>query len=80
MNWAKNCGDKLVDMGQPLHAGQKLKPGGKSEESKKNVVGYSVLRANDIEEAKSLLKNHPHLGWDAQCEIEVHETMPLPGS
>jgi len=22
---------------------------------------------------------HPHLAWDAACEIEVHEVMPLPG-
>ncbi len=79
MQWAQKCGDKLVDIGSPLMNGQKLNPDGKSEGSNKNVVGYSVLQAENIEEAKALLKGHPHLGWNAECAIEVHETMPLPG-
>ncbi len=28
--------------------------------------------------AKKLLDGHPHLEWDAGCEIEVHESMPMP--
>lgn len=79
MEWAQKCGDKLVDLGQPLHDGQKLSPDGNSRESNRGVVGYSILEANNMDEAKSLLKNHPHLQWRNDCEIEVHETMPLPG-
>ena len=52
MQWAQKCGDKLVDLGSPLMNGQKLNPDGKSEGSNKNVVGYSVLQAENIEEAK----------------------------
>ena len=79
MIWAQKCGDKLVDLGAPLMNGQKLSPGGKSTNSDKNVVGYSILQAENLEEAKALLNGHPHLGWNAECAIEVHETMPLPG-
>lgn len=79
MKWAQKCGDKLVDMGAPLINGQQLSPDGKSKSSDKSVVGYSVLQAGNIEEAKALLTGHPHLGWNAECAIEVHETMPLPG-
>ena len=79
MNWAKNCGNKLIDLGSPLMNGQQLSPGGKSTNSDKNVAGYSVLQAENMDEAKALLQDHPHLGWDAACSIEVHETMPLPG-
>jgi hypothetical protein len=79
MKWAQKCGDKLVDLGAPLMNGQQLIPNGKSKSSDKNVVGYSVLQAENIEEAKALLNGHPHLGWNAECAIEVHETMPLPG-
>jgi hypothetical protein len=32
-----------------------------------------------MEEAKKLLQDHPHLGWNAACSIEVYEAMPLPG-
>jgi len=79
MQWAKNCGNKLVDLGAPLANGQRLSPDGKSRNSTMNIAGYSVLQAENMEEAKGLLKGHPHLGWNADCNIEVHETMPLPG-
>ena len=80
MQWAQKCGDKLVDMGTPLGNGLKLKPGGGSENSEKQVVGYSVLQAESLDEASELLKDHPHLGWNADCEIELHESLALPGS
>lgn len=79
MAWAKKCGNKLVDMGAPLMNGQQLNADGTSRNSEKNVAGYSVLQAENMEEAKALLEGHPHLGWNAACSIELHETMPLPG-
>jgi hypothetical protein len=79
MKWAQNCGENLVDMGSPLSNGQQITPDGKSNPSNKNVAGYSVLQAENIEEAKKLLKGHPHLAWNADCTIEVHETLALPG-
>jgi hypothetical protein len=75
--WAKKCGSGLVDMGTPLGGGQKLTLSGSSP-SDKDVVGYSILQAADMEEAKALLAGHPHLEWTGGCEIEVHESMPLP--
>lgn len=79
MVWAKKCGDKLVDLGAPLMNGKALNTGGKSTDSQKEVTGYSVLQAKDMADAVSLLQDHPHLGWNAACSIEVYETMPLPG-
>ena len=79
MAWAANCGDQLVDFGNPLVGGQKLHPDGNSEQSSRQVVGYSILQAENIDDAKALLDGHPHLAWDGACEIEVHEVMPLPG-
>ena len=79
MQWAQRCGDKLIDLGAPLMNGIRLDPDGKSQKSDKNVAGYSVVQAENMEEAKQLLKGHPHLAWNADCSIEVHETMPLPG-
>ncbi len=79
MIWAQKCGDKLVDMGSPLMNGQHLNPNGGSTASASEVSGYSILQAADMNEAKSLLQGHPHLAWNADCAIEVFETMPLPG-
>ena len=80
MVWAEKCGDKLVDMGTPLAGGIRLSPGGSSSASDKNAVGYSILSAANMDEAQSLMDNHPHLNWAAGCEIEIHESQPLPGS
>ena len=75
--WAKKCGSGLLDIGTPLGMGQKLTTTGSSP-SKKDVIGYSVLQAENMEKATEMLKGHPHLNWTAGCEIEVHESLPLP--
>ena len=78
MQWAEKCGSGLVDMGAPLGTAQKIK-GSISMPSDKNVVGYSVLQAESMEDAQEMMKNHPHFELDQSCEIEVYECMPLPG-
>jgi hypothetical protein len=77
MEWAGKCGGNLIDMGTPLGGGQVVLEDG-STSSTSNIVGYSMLQADDMEAAKELLKGHPHLGWSDGCEIEVHESLPLP--
>ncbi len=80
MQWAKKCGDHLVDLGSPLMDGQQITADGNSKNSEKNVGGFSILQANSMEEAKSLLQGHPHMGsWNPAATIEVHEFMPIPG-
>ena len=79
MTWAKKCGNKLVDMGAPLMGGQSLHVDGTNGNSTKNVSGYSILQAENMDAAKSLLQGHPHLAHKAVNSIEIHETMSLPG-
>ena len=79
MAWAEKCGSHLVDMGTPLGGGMKISPTG-SEPSGKDVVGYSILQAESMESAIELLRDHPHLMADDSCAIEVHESLPVPGS
>lgn len=80
MAWAQKCGDKHVDLGSPLANGKQVTPDGKNQKSNKDVAGYSVLQAENMDEAMSLMQGHPHLGWNASCSIEIHEVMPLPGT
>lgn len=80
MAWSQKCGDKLVDFGTPLGTAVTLSPGGSENGGESKVMGYSILQAENIEEAKKLLKDHPHLDWNADCEIVVHESLPMPGS
>jgi hypothetical protein len=79
MVWAEKCGDKLVDLGTPLANGMKLLYQKDSQDSERQVCGYSILQAESMEEATELLDGHPHLGWNPACEIEIHESMALPG-
>ena len=79
MQWFKKCGTHLVDMGAPLMNGKSLHAKGKSKKSTKEVAGYSILQASDMDHAIELLQGHPHIVWNADCSIEVHEMMPLPG-
>jgi hypothetical protein len=80
MAWAQKCGNKLLDFGTPLGNGVTLGPGGSTTTSESKIIGYSILQAENLEEATELLKDHPHLGWNAACEIEVHESLPVPGN
>jgi hypothetical protein len=80
MNWMKKCGDKMIDMGAPLVNGQQISADGKLNKSNNNVSGYSIIQAENMEDAKALLEGHPHLsGWSKEATIEIHETRAIPG-
>ncbi len=80
MAWAEKCSGNLVDFGAPLGNGITLRPGGKTSASESEILGYSILQADSMELALGLLKDHPHLDWNAACEIELHEALPAPGN
>lgn len=48
-----------MDMGTPLMNGQQLNHDGTSKNSDKNVLGYSILQAENMDDAKGLLSEHP---------------------
>jgi hypothetical protein len=76
--WAQRVGDGLVDFGTPLAGGVRVTKGGTSPSSRE-VAGYSILEADDLDAALELAKGHPHLNMPGGCEIEVHEAQPVPG-
>jgi hypothetical protein len=80
MQWAKKCGDHLVDMGAPLINAQQLSSGDQVSKSKNQIGGYSILQAENMKELIELMKGHPHIGgWSPEAVIEMHESAPLPG-
>lgn len=76
--WAGKVGDRMVDFGTPLAGGVRVTPEGTSP-STRDVAGYSILEADDIEAALELARNHPHLAMPGGCEIEVHAAQDIPG-
>jgi len=79
-SWAKRCGDKLVDFGTPLMGGVRLNKDGSTNPSEKGVFGYSILKTESLEDAKSLMEGHPHMAWSDGCDIEIHESMAVPSA
>ncbi|OGM32670.1 hypothetical protein A2803_01260 [Candidatus Woesebacteria bacterium RIFCSPHIGHO2_01_FULL_44_21] len=76
--WKEKVGSGMVDMGTPLGNGMVVTKDG-THASENEVVGYTILQANSMDEAVEMLKGHPHLDWVDGCSIEVHESLPLPG-
>lgn len=79
MAWAGKVGDGMVDFGTPLADGVRVSTEGTSP-STREVAGYSILEADDLDAAVALAQDHPHLAMPGGCEIEVHEAQPVPGA
>jgi hypothetical protein len=78
MGWAGRVGEGMVDFGTPLAGGVRVTQDGTSP-STREVVGYSIIEADDLDAALALANGHPHLNMPGGCEIEVHEAQPVPG-
>lgn len=76
--WAGKVGDGMVDFGTPLAGGVRVTTKGTSP-STREVAGYSIIEARDLDAALALAKDHPHLNTPGGCEIEVHEVQAIPG-
>ena len=79
MAWAGKVGGGMVDFGTPLANGVRVAADGGTSPSTREVAGYSIIEADDLDAALALAKDHPHLNMPGGCEIEVHEALPVPG-
>jgi hypothetical protein len=78
MAWGDRVGAGMLDFGTPLDGGVSITPEGSSPATS-DVVGYSIIEADDTAAALQLAEVHPHLTMPGGCTIEVHEAQPLPG-
>ena len=76
--WASRVGDRMVDFGTPLAGGVRVTTNGTSS-STRDVAGYSIIEADNLDAALTLAQGHPHLNMPGGCEIEVHEAQAIPG-
>ena len=61
--WVGKMGDALADPGAPLGKAMTVSAGGVQPGTADGpVAGYSVLRADDMESAVSLVRDHPFVG------------------
>jgi hypothetical protein len=77
MDWAGRAGQHLTDMGAPLGNGREISPSGTSDAGA-GVGGYSILEADDMDQALALMDGHPHLMMPG-ASIRVYEALNIPG-
>jgi YCII-related domain len=70
--WFAKLGDKLVDRGSPLAAGRAQRSDGSTGAAATHVNGYSLMQADDMDEALGLVRAHPYLAQGRQYSVEVH--------
>jgi hypothetical protein len=73
--WYKKCGKSIVDIGAPLGKATCVDKKGAGK-SQSQVTGYTVVQAKDLDAAKAMLTDHPHLMMP-KASIEILEIMPM---
>ena len=73
--WAGRAGDAIVDLGAPL-GDASIVGGG---EAYGDLAGYSILEAASHDAVMELLQDHPHFHTPGG-QVEVHESLPVPGT
>jgi hypothetical protein len=70
--WFTNLGDRLVDRGSPLAEGAALHGDGSTGSSASHLNGYSIIQAEDVEDVRSLVRDHPYLAAGEGHSIEAY--------
>jgi hypothetical protein len=77
INWAQKLGPALLDPGKPLGNAVRVTRGAAAPTDSR-VIGMSLIQAGSMEGALDLVRDHHHLSWAEDCEIEVLEEMAIP--
>jgi hypothetical protein len=70
--WMKQCGENLVDAGNPCSNSKHVDQSGESEVSGEKVTGYSVIKADSMENAVHAAKMAPLIAQGGS--VDVYET------
>jgi hypothetical protein len=59
----------MVDPGAPLGAAKTVSPEGVSDGGPNAIGGYSLIRADDLDAAVVLVKNHPFVARGGSLQV-----------
>ena len=77
MGWFEKLGDKVVDAGNPFNDGGKaVEQSGVSTIENFPASGYTIVKANSMDEAVEVAKGCPIL-QSPKAAVRVYETMPM---
>jgi hypothetical protein len=75
--WVEKVGAALVDVGSPFGASASVRDDG-TEGTAGDLIGYTIVEARDLAEAKALTDGLPFLsGRDGKCAVEIFELLPM---
>ncbi len=74
IEWFGSLGDKVVDAGNPFGQGREVSADNTTELAPDvdGVTGYTLINAQDIDEAEKIALSHPVVS-----SIQVYEAMPM---
>ncbi len=75
--WIESVGGALLDVGSPFGASGSVRDDG-TEGPAGDLIGYSVIEADDLAAAKALTDGLPFLaGNDGSCVVDIFELLPM---
>jgi hypothetical protein len=75
--WMEKVGAALVDVGNPFGSSASVRDDG-TEGSAGDLIGYSIVEADDLAAAKVFTDGLPFLsGSDGECAVEIFELLPI---
>jgi hypothetical protein len=77
-DWMKAHSSIIVDGGGPLGKTKKVSAQGISD-TKNNMSGFVVIKADSQEAAAKLFENHPSFAHFPGEGVEIMEVLPIPG-
>jgi hypothetical protein len=76
--WIEKTGDALLDVGSPFGARAAVHDDGTEGAAADDLIGYTVVEAADLAEAKALTAGLPLLlGGHGTHRVEVFELLPI---
>jgi hypothetical protein len=67
--WVGSVGEHMVDPGAPLGASKTVSPQGVSDGGSVQIGGYSLIKADDLDAAVGLVKNHPFVARGGSLQV-----------
>lgn len=77
MDWGKTNSAAIVDQGTPLGKTKRVSAQGVTD-TRNELTGYVIVRAESHEAAAKLFLNHPHFTIFPGDAVEIMECLPLP--
>jgi hypothetical protein len=69
--WFQGVGERLVEIGSPMADGFVVHSDGTTSDAAASLNGYSIIQAEDRDEAIELVRNHPFLAAGSDYAIQV---------